>query len=195
MIAITLHIFYIEDWDFFREKLEKLNINFDLYISLTDGNKDISDLIFKSFPLAKIFTFPNVGADITPFLHIFNLIRNEDYDYLIKLHTKSIKSTCHEKWKKAGRWRALLVDCLIGSDEVVNSNINVLKTKKFAMCGSKRWHKIQKWKMRYEPWEARTVYEFIGGTMFMVDFKKYIKRNSTKEKINPGGVKFFCGGK
>ena len=67
MIAIILHIYYVELWQIFAEKLKKLNTKFDLYITLTKGNQDITDDILKSFPDAKIYTYINKGMDIGPF--------------------------------------------------------------------------------------------------------------------------------
>lgn len=151
-IAIVLHIYHTNLWRYFEEKLKSLDTQFDLYITLCDEVEDISKDILKSFPSANITKYPNKGQDIGPFLKTFKKIRNKDYDYLIKLHTKK----CEYNLSLGNNWRDELVNPLISSDRIIRENISTLKQAEYKMCGSKKWFKKNK---------------FIGGTMFMVDFK------------------------
>ena len=167
MIAIALHLYYVDLWNYFREKLEKLNTKFDLYITLCEDNLDISGEILKSFPYAKIYNFPNKGQDIGPFLQLLKKIRNKDYDFLIKLHAKKTPFNPD----KGKEWMDELVNCLISSDDVISKNISTLKGS-FKMCGSEKW--LFSSDGRRDPAkEYFENYQFIGGTMFMVDFKNY----------------------
>jgi len=171
MIAIVLHLYYIEMWDsYFKPKLEKLKTEFDLYVTISEETQYISEKILVSFPSAKIKKFPNKGQDIGPFLKILDEIRDCDYDFLIKLHTKSghHRPNLHSRKKmRMVRWRDQLVNSLIGSDKIIKKNIGLLLQGNFKMCGSIKWLITQNWKIDGKYKRVK----FIAGTMFMVDFK------------------------
>jgi|TARA_B100001093_G_scaffold508502_1_gene570843 lipopolysaccharide biosynthesis protein len=152
MIAIVLHIYYTEMWEHYKNKLQSLDTKFDLYITLCDEVEDISKDILKSFPTANIKKYKNKGQDIGPFLLTLKDIRHKDYDYLIKLHTKK----CEYNLSLGSSWGDELTNSLISSDYKIKENISILKQAEYKMCGSKKWFKDN---------------AFIGGTMFMVDFK------------------------
>ena len=141
MIAIILHIYYVELWQIFAEKLKILNTKFDLYITLTKGNLDITDDILKSFPDAKIYTYINKGMDIGPFLLTLKKIRNKNYNYIIKLHTKNNGNNLEKNkfLQKKGHKPILQqneynkstensLNYLIGSDEQIQKNIHQITT-------------------------------------------------------------------
>jgi hypothetical protein len=158
VIAIILHIYYTDLWRYFEEKLKSLDTQFDLHITLCDEVEDISDEILKSFPSANIKKYKNKGQDIAPFLFTIKDIRHKDYDYLIKLHTKKSENFGFQyQPEKGAMWRDELVNSLISSDETIIKNISMLEQTKYKMCGSKKWLLGNN--------------SFIGGTMFMVDFK------------------------
>lgn len=189
MIAIVLHIYYTELWIYYKNKLESLDTPFDLYITLCDERKDISDQILKSFPTANIKKYKNKGQDIGPFLLTIKDIRHKDYNYLIKLHTKgfgTVESKFNRNWKLKRynfikKWRKNLADALVSSDDKIKENISILKDSKHKMVGSEKWHITQEWSRSKR--EAKQKYEFIGGTMFMVDFK-FLKEVWTDEIID-----------
>tara|TARA_B100002019_G_scaffold268657_1_gene260811 strand:+ start:2257 stop:2883 length:627 start_codon:yes stop_codon:yes gene_type:complete len=158
VIAIILHIYHTDLWRYFEEKLKSLDTQFDLYITLCDEVEDISKDILKSFPSANITKYPNKGQDIGPFLRVIKDIRHKDYNYLIKLHTKKSENfECKYQPEKGAMWRDELVNPLISSDETIIKNISMLEQTKYKMCGSEKWLLENN--------------SFIGGTMFMVDFK------------------------
>ena len=172
-------------WEHYKNKLQSLDTKFDLYITLCDEVEDISKDILKSFPTANIKKYKNRGQDIGPFLLTIKDIRHKDYDYLIKLHTKGFATLDYVKRKKKGlryikNWRSVLANALISSDDKIKENISILTDSEYKMCGCKRWHLKRKWK--FSDHEER-VYEFIGGTMFMVDFK-FFKEIWTDEIID-----------
>lgn len=168
MIAIVLHIYYTDLWRYFEEKLKSLNTPFDLYITLCDEVEDISDEILNSFPNANIKKYKNKGQDIGPFLQVFKEIRNKDYAYLIKLHTK--KSAYDLQLGKS--WRESLVNNLINSDSIIKRNIAFLQDSDFKMCGSKDWLLDSGTETSTKKY-FNGYYQFVGGTMFMVDFQAY----------------------
>ena len=77
---------------------------------------------------------------------------------MIKLHTKKSENfECKYQPEKGAMWRDELVNPLISSDETIIKNISMLEQTKYKMCGSEKWLLENN--------------SFIGGTMFMVDFK------------------------
>lgn len=185
--AIILHLYYTDLWEEFKDKLLELDNNFDLYISLTNGNKNIENNIKTNFPSAKVFWFDNKGMDIGPFFHILKYFVESDlnYDYLIKLHTKkSIKSIGEDK---GGVWRTGLLQSLIGSNEIfkknislfdLNSNINIGGNPNyFYRDPSLNWMRDELYNLRLIK-DLNDSSEFdnmliVSGTMFMVRYKVY----------------------
>lgn len=186
-VAIVIHLYYTDLWDEFKDKLLELDNNFDLYISLTNGNKNIEDNIKINFPNSKIFWFDNKGMDIGPFFYILKYFVENDlnYDYLIKLHTKkSIKSIGEDK---GTAWRIGLVQSLIGSNEIFKKNISLFDLDSNNNIGGNPNHFYKDsnldW-IRDEMYNLRLIKDIndssqfdnmliISGTMFMVRYKVY----------------------
>ena len=186
-IAIVIHLYYTDLWEEFKVQLLELDNNFDLYISLTNGNKNIEDEIKNSFPSAKIFWFDNRGLDIGPFFHTLKYFIENDlnYDYLIKLHTKkSIKSVGEDR---GTNWRIGLVKSLIGSNETLKKNISLFENDQTINIGGSVDYFYRDsnldW-LRDELYNLRLINDLhnssdfddmliISGTMFMVRYKVY----------------------
>ena len=177
-------------WKHYEGKLQSLATEFDLYITLCDEVEDISKDILKSFPTANIKKYKNKGQDIGPFLLTIKDIRHKDYDYLIKLHTKGFASLCRiqanrrrnlsRQARKIKKWSKYLANALISSDDKIRENISILTDSEYKMCGCKQWHLKRKWRSSDH---KERIYEFISGTMFMVDFK-FFKEIWTDEIID-----------
>ena len=200
MIAIILHIYYVELWQIFAEKLKKLNTKFDLYITLTKGNQDITDDILKSFPDAKIYTYINKGMDIGPFLLTLKKIRNKNYNYIIKLHTKNNGNNLEKNKILEEISRKPIVqqngynkstedslNYLIGSDEQIQKNIHFLDKNNYKMLGLKTY--VQN---KYNKW-----YAFIPYSFFMVDFKVLMQIYTDKlidKRYEPMPTEYYTEG-
>ena len=89
--AITIHIYYPELWDEFRETLARLDIPFDLFVTITwrgDETLELKARIQADFPGAWVMAVPNKGRDILPFLTLVNAGAFTGYRAVAKLHTK-----------------------------------------------------------------------------------------------------------
>jgi lipopolysaccharide biosynthesis protein len=186
-IAIVIHLYYTDLWQEFKLQLLELDNNFDLYISLTNGNENIQNDIKSSFPNAKIFWFDNKGLDIGPFFHTLKYFieNNLNYQYLIKLHSKkSINSVGEDR---GASWRIGLVKSLIGSNETLKKNISLFENDQtiniggsvdyFYRDGSLDWLKDELYNLRLIN-DLHNSSDFhnmliISGTMFMVRYKVY----------------------
>jgi lipopolysaccharide biosynthesis protein len=129
-VCVILHLYYVDLWGYFLPYLKRIDTDIDLYVTITDGNSgqfmDIHDAIVSEFPQAFIYSLPNRGMDIAPFLYVMNdiFLRRRTYDVMIKLHSK--KSLAHsfelgERWKSINR-------CLVRLTSKIAKRI-------FRLCG------------------------------------------------------------
>jgi lipopolysaccharide biosynthesis protein len=113
LLAVVIHVFYKEEWLYIRTRLKTLDsINYDLFITITEKNKDLVAEIHERFPRAFISIVPNRGRDILPFLFLLPRLKNAGYTYILKLHTK--RSTHRNDGKE---WFNDLVDKLLPSSK------------------------------------------------------------------------------
>lgn len=90
-LAVVIHLYYPDMWDEFQQQLSKIDhLNFDLFISIPSEGS-IRDKIKKSYPKAFIYIAPNRGRDVLPFIWIMQFIKNMNYSYVLKLHSKKSK--------------------------------------------------------------------------------------------------------
>jgi len=176
-VCVILHLYYVDLWSYFLPYLKIIDDEIDLYVTLTDGHSgnytDIHDAIISEFPQAYIYSLPNRGMDVAPFLYVMNQIfeSGKTYDIIIKLHGK--KSLAHS-FELGERWRNQLTNALLGSLLKLHINYLSCTNTNSKMVGSAIWTLNQNvigYEQQYfsEP-ITFTEYDFVGGTIFMVDF-------------------------
>ena len=109
--AIVVHIYYPDLWDEFRETLERVNLDYDLFVTITYRGAETDELAQKirgQFPKAVVAPMPNRGRDILPFVHLINSGVLDGYKAVAKFHTK--KSPHREDGDK---WRRHLIDGIL----------------------------------------------------------------------------------
>jgi lipopolysaccharide biosynthesis protein len=176
-VCVILHLHYVDLWGYFLPHLKGIDTDIDLYITITDGHSgsftDIHDAVMSEFPQAYIYSLPNRGMDVAPFLYVMNeiFLSKRTYDVMIKLHSK--KSLAHS-FELGERWRNQLTDALLGSlPKLQNGYFSCVGSDK-AMVGSSAWIQIQnvigyEQQFFYDP-ITFSDYEFVAGTMFMANF-------------------------
>lgn len=105
--AIVLHLYYADLWPEFNDELQRLDIDFDLYVSLTWHGPETEALaqdITRAFPRAFVCFTPNHGRDLLPFLLFVNSGCLDGYRAVAKLHGKK---SLHRQ--DGGIWRRALV--------------------------------------------------------------------------------------
>ncbi|EAQ03091.1 hypothetical protein OB2597_13143 [Pseudooceanicola batsensis HTCC2597] len=106
--AIHLHLYYPDLWPEFSERLDRLDLSFDLYVTLTWRGPEtewLADIIREAHPRAQVFPVANRGRDILPFLRLLNAGAFDGYEAICKLHGK--KSPHRDD---GDAWRRHLVD-------------------------------------------------------------------------------------
>lgn len=124
-----LHIYYLDQLDYFSKKLKK--IDFDeknLYITTDEIQK--SEKIRKYFPQAKIFITENVGYDVYPFLYVMKNVDLSVFDNVIHLHTKNTQ--------RCLKWRNNLVEALVGNKSIYENNRRIMESENCGLLGSVR---------------------------------------------------------
>ncbi|MFN4172626.1 MAG: rhamnan synthesis F family protein, partial [Pseudorhodobacter sp.] len=111
--AVVLHLHYRDMWEGFAARLARQGFAFDLFVTLTadpaQPDAAIRARILADFPRARIWTLPNHGRDILPFLHLAQSGLLAPYAAVCKLHSK--KSPHRDD---GDAWREALLDGVIG---------------------------------------------------------------------------------
>ena len=111
--AVVVHIFYPDLWPEFAARLKHLEIDHDLFITLTWRGNESEDLVAEiqeMFPDAFVSCLPNRGRDILPFVTLLNAGAFDGYAAVCKIHTKK---SPHRK--DGDSWRRHLVDGVLPS--------------------------------------------------------------------------------
>lgn len=112
-IAVLLHVYHPDRVPECIEYLGNIRVDFDLYVSTSlDEQRDAIARIRAAFPNVRIFCYPNVGADIGPFLELISTFKA--YELVLKIHTKRDVEPWGDTWRKG------LLDPVLGSSELVD---------------------------------------------------------------------------
>ncbi|MDR0555724.1 MAG: glycoside hydrolase family 99-like domain-containing protein [Holosporaceae bacterium] len=182
-IAVHFHLFYADTCKYFYDNLKNLaGVDYDLFVSTPCP--ELVNEITTALPGARVSIVENRGYDIGAFIEFINKINLFNYDFVLKIHTKSISgcSLTLNNGKDIDRscWRDLLVENLIGSPKIIEQNIGILKNNDdIGMIGARDliFHDdywldgirdiLNKIGIPYE-FETNT---FIAGSMFLVKSK------------------------
>lgn len=136
--AIVLHLYYLEMWPYFRQKLDYLLTqgHLDLFVSVQQKDyqalqgsidKDLKDHTVVLLP------FPNRGRDVLPFIYTYKLLRDHNYEYVLKIHSKKSPQRTD-----GADWAGQMFDRLITQDEKSFDSLRTIMTdKKTAIIGPK----------------------------------------------------------
>lgn len=108
--AVIIHIFYYDIADELAEAVKNIcDVEKDIFLTVSESIRNKMDEIAKKFPGARINIVKNVGYDIWPFLFILNQLELDQYDLIVKLHTKRNMPEAtvmrkvripHDEWRK-----------------------------------------------------------------------------------------------
>lgn len=207
-VLVHLHLFYHEQIDYLLEKLSNINsCSWDLFVTYIKDNKEVLDKILNFKKDAKLIKVDNIGYDVYPFIKIIQNINLDDYDFILKLHTKSIqqpKIELNNIFYKNSDWRDELFDSLLKNKKRFKNNLKKFNNPSIGIVCSKAL--LFKEKNAFCKDEAQIAFTkqtkklnfdfrknpFVAGTMFMsrasiykflqkIDLKKeeFISENKT----------------
>jgi lipopolysaccharide biosynthesis protein len=88
-LAVHLHIYYVDMWEEIKEYLKNIgDYPYDLFVTMVEDNQELRDKITTFHKASKIWVVENRGYDVGPFIHVLNQVDLNDYDYVIKIHSK-----------------------------------------------------------------------------------------------------------
>lgn len=126
-VAVILHLYYLELAQEIKNYLLKIPKNLDLFISIHQS-KEISSVINIFRPISNsIFIYPteNKGRDVKPFIELFQNHSLDQYDCILKIHSKkSNHSTLGQSWRKE------IYSNLLPCPKIIDSTINNFKNDK-----------------------------------------------------------------
>ena len=89
--AVVVHIYYPDLWPEFERRLAGLEIEHDLYVTLTyrgEETEALAETIRARFPGATVTPLQNRGRDMLPFVTLLNAGLLDGYRAVCKIHTK-----------------------------------------------------------------------------------------------------------
>ena len=139
--AVHLHLYYLEQLPKILKRLKSLvGQNYDLFVTMVERNEEAEKSI-KSFNAnADITIVPNRGYDVGPFIEFLHKIDLDDYEYILKVHTKSLKSNTftilNGHGMTNGFWNDILWNALLVSKRQVQKCLAKFSDEKIGMVGS-----------------------------------------------------------
>ncbi len=110
-IAIIIHVYYKELWPELLQCVRAFEFaRPELFVTISDSIEFFQKQICADIPSATVQIVENRGYDIWPFLLVLRKIHIEEYDYILKLHTKRDCTEWVNYWHFAkGAWRHSLL--------------------------------------------------------------------------------------
>ena len=183
-LAVHLHLYYLDQLDEILLKLKNLScVDYDLFVTMTQEDTLVSSKVKAFNPGARIFILENRGYDIGPFIEFLHHINLQDYQYVLKLHSKGKKSQNYTHLNNMrfdnSLWGKVLWDALLSSQQRVKDDLDMLQKPQVGMLSSK--YCINKEERNYKKLlseinqtlekiglQKTTRAEFVAGSMFYV---------------------------
>ncbi len=90
-ILTHVHVFYPEIWPEIKSclrNMEVAGVEWDLFVTMVEDHAAVREDIHAFKPDADIRLVENKGYDVWPFLSVLQSVNLDDYDFVVKLHTK-----------------------------------------------------------------------------------------------------------
>ena len=117
-LLVVFHVYYQDQIPWFIDKMRNIHgCEWDLVVTCSSLEQDSQALISSFKPDTRFITCENAGYDIWPFLDVLQQVSLDNYDLVMKLHTKSNFGDTVLRFngiKMTGTlWRDLLVDAML----------------------------------------------------------------------------------
>ena len=118
-ILVILHIFYRDQIPWFLKKLSVIHdCNWDLILTGVALSPEERQSFLDIHPDTRFLQTDNVGYDVWPFIQAIGQVNLDEYDFVVKLHTKApIEETGQFRFNshlfRGYQWRDSLVDALL----------------------------------------------------------------------------------
>ena len=140
-LVVHLHIYYKDMWKEIKSYLSNITVPYDLYVTMVSEDSKLTEDIKRFHKNSIIWIVENRGYDIGPFIDFLHRINLNEYDYILKLHTKSksgVDTVINRLAFSKNDWVNTLLKSLIGSKKQFDRNIIKLEEQtSLGMIGSK----------------------------------------------------------
>ena len=142
-LAVHLHLYYLEMWPEIKRLLANMgDYPYDLYVTMVAENSQIAEDIRAFHQNSTIWVVENRGYDIGPFIDFLHHIDLNQYDLIMKLHTKNknngIETYIGNYVFDRSIWVYCLTNALLGSSRIFKKNIQAFTNlPKLGVIGSK----------------------------------------------------------
>lgn len=142
-LLVHIHLFYTEQTDYILEKLSNINgCKWDLFVTYCNSDTKATKKIKSFKPNATFIKVANCGYDVWPFIQVLRKVELNNYDYIIKLHTKNKYNEMHLVDGAPYinyQWRDILFDTILLSRKDFIENFNTLiNNPKLGMLACKK---------------------------------------------------------
>lgn len=179
-IFVHVHVYYPQMWAELKACIENITLPYDLHVTTVEEYPELTADVLSLCPHARVECVINRGYDVGPFIHAIGQINLDDYDYVIKLHTKRdmpAGALLNGYPVDGPKWRQYMLGFLSSSD-AFNKTLNTFEQrKKVGMCahhiliaskteGDADAGKYCRNRM-LEMGMPVSTFKFVAGTMFM----------------------------
>ena len=122
-IAVHVHLYHFEFFEEIFKRIIMFPFGVDFYITISgEDNKKYYQFLSKHLNLKgfQIGFIENIGMDVYPFVDFLINTRNNNYDLILKLHTKKNNP------RSGPAWREICLRNLIGSEDGIMNIISFL---------------------------------------------------------------------
>ncbi len=140
-ILVVLHLYYPDAWPVVRMYLENLaTYRFELVVTIAEGARlgEVVSNVREFAPSARIIESANAGRDIWPFVSVVNGTDLDDYDIILKLHTKGARRPsmfAYGQVFKRSDWFFNLFDGVLGG-KAVHRLVDELSSGRAKLCAA-----------------------------------------------------------
>lgn len=137
-VLVHLHLYYLDQLDYMLKKLKNINsCDWDLFVTMTKQDEKAIQKLKDFKPDVHIIQVEDKGFDIWPFLQVLNLVDLDNYDDILKIHTKKYRKK-KDFYGRGNAWRNYLIDALLGSRKQFQKNIHLMQMdKSVGLIGSR----------------------------------------------------------
>jgi lipopolysaccharide biosynthesis protein len=136
-ILIHVHVYYVKSWYKIEKCLKKImadksnEVKILTTVSAVIDDSDLYKIEKTGIPNMSLIRVPNDGYDIQPFFLLLKSVSLEQYDYLIKLHTKNdvygIDVKSNGRYISRAQWSNFLMDAIASTPKAFKENINKMQ--------------------------------------------------------------------
>lgn len=135
-VLVVFHIYYPEFVSYYLDKLANIHsCDWDLVVTGSGLEQELLDRLRALNPGMRYVQVTNAGYDVWPLIYALKQVNLDDYDFVIKIHTKNQDGQVvklHGESMDGKRWMQYLVDAMIGTPEVFSNLLRYFEKDPYA---------------------------------------------------------------